>query len=120
STLSAAARDIRQQTGVNVLARPIDVTSHDQVRAFVSETMQTYGRLDICVANAGGPPSKTFAETTDEDWESAARLNLMSTVHLARETLPLMQERRWGRFIAITSVSVKQPIERRVLSHAIR
>ena len=35
----------------------------------------------------------------------------MSTVHLAKETLPLMQARRWGRFIAITSVSVKQPVE---------
>jgi 3-oxoacyl-[acyl-carrier protein] reductase len=120
STLSDAARDIRHQTGVNVLARAIDVTNHEQVRGFVAEIMQTYERLDICVANAGGPPSKTFAETTDEDWEAAARLNLMSTVYLAHETLPLMQERRWGRFIAVTSVSVKQPIERLVLSNAIR
>ena len=120
STLSATARDIRHQTRVNVLTRAVDVTNHDEVRVFVAEIMQTYGRLDICVANAGGPPSKTFAETTDEDWEAAARLNLMSTVHLARETLPIMQERRWGRFIAVTSVTVKQPIERLVLSNAIR
>jgi len=120
STLAAAAREIRGQTGADVLARAIDVTIHDQVRAFVAETMQTYGRVDICVANAGGPPAKTFAETTDEDWETAAHLNLMSTVYLAKETLPLMQERRWGRFIAVTSVSVKQPIERLVLSNAVR
>ena len=51
----------------------------------------------ICVANAGGPPSKSFAETTIEDWNAAAQLNLMSTVYFAKETLPLMQERRWGR-----------------------
>ena len=120
STLTETAREIRGQTGADVLARAVDVTNHDQVRAFVSETVKTYGRVDICVANAGGPPSKTFAETTDEDWEAAAHLNLMSTVYLARETLPLMQERRWGRFIAITSVSVKQPIERLVLSNAVR
>jgi 3-oxoacyl-[acyl-carrier protein] reductase len=67
--------------------------------------------VDICVANAGGPPSKSFAETTVEDWHAAANLNLMSTVYLAKETLPLMQARRWGRFIAITSMTVKQPLE---------
>jgi 3-oxoacyl-[acyl-carrier protein] reductase len=44
----------------------------------------------------------------------------MSTVYLAKETLPLMQRRHWGRFIAITSVSVKQPVEGLVLSNAVR
>ena len=44
----------------------------------------------------------------------------MSTVYLARETLPLMQQRRWGRFIAITSVSVKQPVDGLILSNAVR
>jgi 3-oxoacyl-[acyl-carrier protein] reductase len=86
----------------------------------VGDTVQRFGRLDICVANAGGPPSKTFAETTIEDWEAAGRLNLMSTVYLAREALPVMQQRRWGRFIAITSVTVKQPVEGLILSNAVR
>ena len=81
---------------------------------------ERFGRLDICVANAGGPPSKTFAETTIEDWQAAANLNLMSTVYFAKETLPLMQQRHWGRFIAITSVAVKQPVEGLILSNAIR
>jgi 3-oxoacyl-[acyl-carrier protein] reductase len=76
--------------------------------------------VDICVANAGGPPSKTFADTTIEDWHRAAELNLMSTVYLAKETLPRMQERRWGRFLAITSVTVKQPVEGLILSNSIR
>jgi 3-oxoacyl-[acyl-carrier protein] reductase len=44
----------------------------------------------------------------------------MSTVYLAKETLPVMQQRRWGRFIAITSVSVKQPIEGLILSNVVR
>jgi len=39
---------------------------------------------------------------------------------LAKETLPLMQERRWGRFIAITSVTVKQPVEGLILSNSVR
>jgi 3-oxoacyl-[acyl-carrier protein] reductase len=120
SALEAAAEEIRRETGAEVLARTVDVTCHDQVRGFVAETAERFGRLDICVANAGGPPSKTFAETTVEDWHTAAGLNLMSTVYLAKETLPLMQQRRWGRFIAVTSMSVKQPIEGLILSNSIR
>src|SRR6185369_178233 len=98
ATLNEAADEIRRETGARVLARALDVTSHQQVREFVAAIVSEYGRLDICVANAGGPPSKSFAETTDEDWQHAANLNLMSTVYLAKETLPIMQQRRWGRF----------------------
>ncbi len=120
SRLDSTAAEIRGETGASVFARAVDVTVHDQVRRFVAETLVELGRLDICVANCGGPPSKTFAETTVEDWQAAAQLNLMSTVYLAKESLPVMQRQRWGRFIAITSISVKQPIERLILSNAVR
>ena len=93
------------------MARALDVTDYEQVRSFVAGAVERFGRLDICIANAGGPPSKVFAETSLEDWHAAANLNLMSTVHFAREALPVMQQRRWGRFISITSVTVKQPVE---------
>lgn len=120
SALQATAAEIRAETGAQVLARAFDVTSHAEVRAFVAETAAAFGAVDICVANAGGPPSKSFAETTIEDWQAAANLNLMSTVYFAKETLPLMQARRWGRFIAITSMTVKQPVEGLILSNAVR
>ena len=95
SILNAAADEIRRETGAGVMARALDVTNHEQVRRFV-------------------------AETTVEDGQAAANLNLMSTVYFARETLPVMQQRRWGRFIAITSVTVKQPVEGLILSNAVR
>ena len=120
ATLDAAAEEIRRETGADVLSRALDVTSHERVKSFVSEIVARFGRLDICVANAGGPPSKSFADTTIADWHNAAELNLMSTVYLAKETLPLMQQRHWGRFIAITSVTVKQPLDGLILSNAVR
>jgi 3-oxoacyl-[acyl-carrier protein] reductase len=120
STLEATAAEIRAETGVSVFARAVDVTVYDQVRRFVADTVAQFGHLDICVANAGGPPSKSFAETTVEDWHAAAQLNLMSTVYLAKEALPVMQQQRWGRFIAITSISVKQPVDGLILSNSIR
>jgi 3-oxoacyl-[acyl-carrier protein] reductase len=119
-TLDETAAEIGAATGAEVFARATDVTSAAEVHAFVAEAHERFGRVDICVANSGGPPSKSFAETTIEEWRKSADLNLMSTVHLAKETLPLMQARRWGRFIAITSVSVKQPVDGLILSNSIR
>lgn len=119
-TLEEAAAEIRSETGAEVLTRAFDVTVFEDVRHFVADTVAHFGRLDICVTNAGGPPSKPFAETTLDDWLSASDLNLLSTVWLAKHTLPVMQQRRWGRFITITSVSVKQPIEGLVLSNSVR
>ncbi|MGO4881596.1 MAG: SDR family oxidoreductase [Bryobacteraceae bacterium] len=118
--LEAAAEEIRRETGSEVFTRAVDVTVYDQVRDFVAAVVEQFARLDICVANAGGPPGKSFAETTIEDWRAAADLNLMSTVYFAKETLPVMQRQRWGRFIAITSVAVKQPVDGLVLSNSVR
>ena len=120
SKINQAAEEIRQETGVEVLARPVDVTVYDQVRNFVAETQQHFGRVDVCVTNAGGPPAKPFSETTVEDWQAGVNLNLMSTLYFVREVLPLMQRRKWGRIITITSSSVKQPIDNLGLSNSVR
>jgi len=120
STLEQTAAEIRRETGVEVLAQALDVRGDDAVREFVGAAQARFGRVDICVANAGSPPSKSFAETTAEDWRAATELNLLSTVSFARHVLPLMQQRRWGRFLAITSISVKQPIGGLILSNSVR
>src|SRR5579883_1407957 len=72
STLMETADSIAGETGVEVLARALDVTKPDQVHKFVAEIASKFGRLDICVANSGGPPSKSFAETSIDDWHRAA------------------------------------------------
>src|SRR5437868_6115695 len=68
--INAAAEGIRRQTDAQVLAQALDVGNYDQVRAFVRNTVERYGRLDICVANAGGPPAKPFAEVSIEEWHA--------------------------------------------------
>ncbi len=120
SMLSSTAEEIRRQTGAEVLAQVTDVTNYEQVRRFIHATVERYGRVDICVTNAGGPPAKPFSLTTVEDWQAGINLNLMSTLYFAREMLPLMQSQKWGRLISITSVAVKQPIEGLILSNAVR
>jgi 3-oxoacyl-[acyl-carrier protein] reductase len=118
--LSETAESIRRRWGVPVLDCALDVTDLEAVKNFVAATIGRFGRVDIGIANAGGPPSKTFAETTIEDWRSAFELNFMSTLFLIRELLPHMQQQKWGRIVAITSIAVKQPAEGLILSNAIR
>jgi 3-oxoacyl-[acyl-carrier protein] reductase len=118
--LNDTANQMRKQSGVDVLAKVADVTKPAEVQEFVATAVKKFGRVDICVANAGGPPAKTFSQTEIKDWEAAIQLSFMSVIHLAKEVLPLMQKSKWGRFITITSTSVRQPIPDIVLSSAIR
>ncbi len=119
-SLASLAEEVRRTHGVEVLTAKLDVTDDAGVHGFVEEAYQRFDRIDICVANAGGPPAKPFAETSLPEWDSAYQTNLRSVVSFAQAVLPRMREGHWGRFIAITSVTVKQPVDNLVLSNAIR
>src|SRR5258707_5014581 len=118
--LEKAASEIKQETGGEILHQNVDVRKEAEVSHFVSAVEARFGKVDICVTNSGGPPSKLFAETRTEEWRDAVDLLLLSTVHFARETLPRMQKNGWGRFITITSTTVKQPVDGLLLSNSIR
>ena len=115
-----AAQEIEKATGRSVFWRAMDVTKEDAVREFVADVEKRFGRVDICVTNAGGPPAKKFLDITVEEWRAAVDLTLMSAVYFAREVLPRMQKNKWGRLLTITSVSVKQPIDGLLLSNSLR
>jgi 3-oxoacyl-[acyl-carrier protein] reductase len=118
--LIAATEEIGKTANVEILAATVDVTSEADVREFVAKVNQRFGKIDICVTNAGGPPAKPFDATTTEDWRRTVDLNLMSTLFLARAVLPGMRERHWGRLITITSLTVKQPVDGLILSNSVR
>ncbi len=118
--LEQGAAHIQKATGREVLHQAIDVTDPTAVGDFAAAVEKRFGRLDICVTNSGGPPSKLFVDTKPEDWRSAVEQLLMSTVFFAKEALPRMQKNKWGRFITITSSAVKQPVDGLLLSNSIR
>ncbi len=118
--LSRTAEEIGSKAGVEVLALPTDLTDYSQIKRFVRAAQERFGGLDIMVANAGGPPPGTFLELSDDHWQEACRLTLLSAVRLAREVIPGMIEQRWGRLIFLTSISVKQPLPGLVLSNSLR
>lgn len=118
--LNQVAEEARSLHGVEVYTETLDVAEDDRVRQFAGAVHRCFGNIDICVTNAGGPPAKPFAETTMAEWDRAYQLNLRSIVSFAQAVLPYMQQRRWGRFITITSIAVKQPVPELILSNSVR
>ncbi len=119
-TLQAAVSEIDQKVKRQITGLALDLTHAAEIDRLVSETIEAFGRIDILVNNAGGPPIGSFMTMTDEQWQSAYNLTLMSTVRLSRAVIPYMQQNKWGRIINIASVSVKQPLDGLLLSNAYR
>ena len=117
--LEAAVQRLGEGGG-DVAAIAADVSSAKGVRALVDATFERVGRVDVLVANAGGPPAGLPSNLDDAAWARATELTLMSAVRLARGVLPGMRERGWGRIVNVTSLSVKQPINDLTLSNALR
>src|SRR5512137_1115860 len=118
--LNEAAELIRRETGGEVLALPADVSDAEQAKAFVRKAIAHFGTADILVNNAGGPPAADFLEIDEALWEKGFRLNLLSTILMTREVVPVLKAKRWGRIINMTSISVKQPIDSLIISNTVR
>ncbi len=119
--LSAAKAEIEAAVpGAVVCAIVADVTKPEDIERLVADTVAAYGAIHILVTNAGGPPPGTFDAVSDEDWQRAYQLTVMSAVRLSRAALPHMRRQKWGRIINIASNSVKQPIRDLLLSNSLR
>jgi 3-oxoacyl-[acyl-carrier protein] reductase len=118
--LDAACKEIAAATRADVHAVVADVSIREQIALVASEAMATFGRVDVLVTNAGGPPAGTFETHAWEVWERAVNLTLRSAVELTRAVLPGMRARRWGRVINVTSIAVKQPVDNLMLSNSVR
>lgn len=113
----AAAADTVGHGCVPIVA---DVSSRDGATAFVEAAIDALGAVDILVPNAGGPPPGNFASTPLEAYPAALDLNLMSVVAMCQAAVPAMLDRGWGRVVAITSLSVRQPMANLILSNTAR
>ncbi len=106
--------------GHNAIPLVADVSRPDGAARFVAAAIEALGGVDILVTNAGGPPAGNFASTESDAYPDALDLNLMSVVAMCKAAVPPMQERGWGRVVAITSISVRQPIPHLILSNTAR
>lgn len=118
--LAAVRDEIAEATGANVEAVAADLTPPEGPTTLVSRAEEAFGQVDILVTNTGGPPAGMFEDHSVETWREAIAQNFESVVNLVRAALPGMKERRWGRIVNVTSISVKQPVAGLILSNSIR
>lgn len=118
--LKKVASEIQQLTENEVWALPIDVADAKQVESFIEEVAQRYGKIDILLNNAGGPPFNKFEHFDDAEWQKAFDLNLLSFARTSRLVLPHMKKAGSGRIINIISGSVKAVLGNSVLSTSMR
>ena len=113
-----AVQTLASETGAEVMGIPCDMSKREDIERWVQATVARWGSVDAVLVNAGGPPSKQFKEVTDEQWQAAFELTLMSTVRLIRAAIPHMSA--GGAILTITSSSVVEPIENLGLSTVMR
>jgi len=118
--LDAIANRAKNLGARDARAFAMDLGDEASIVAAIDAVRNAFGTIDIVVLNGGGPKPGRFTAMSLEDWDSAYRSILRSMLTVVRSTLPAMRERRWGRIVALTSTSVKQPIDTLVLSNAFR
>jgi len=103
-----------------VLAIPADVTELDTPRRLVEATLERFGRLDIVVANAAGPPPGRALDLQDDALLAAIDANMLTSIRLVRASVPHLRAAGWGRIVLLTSNAVKQPIPTLAASNTAR
>lgn len=115
-----AADEIAAKTGTIVKGFAADMSKPEDILNLVASVQADVGDPQILVTNAGGPAPGNFKTTPLSEYEKGINLNLMSAVRLIHALTPAMIEQGWGRIIAVTSISVKQPIGTLLLSNTAR
>ena len=115
-----AAEMLRSETGSTIHASVFDAADAESITNWITSVEKAFERIEGLVVNAGGPPPGNFDDFTDDDWEKAFNLTLMSAVRLIRGVLPAMRTGGGGAILTVTSMSVKEPVDRLLLSNVFR
>lgn len=118
--LSQAADEVSKAGGTTVQICQADLANHQSRCKLIREVEEIMGRIDIIIHNTGGPKPSSVENTTLDDWRGGFEQLFQSIAHLNSAFLPGMKERKWGRIVAITSLSVLEPIANLAISNAMR
>ncbi len=117
----------RKQPGLEALAREFpgqvetvsgDITLSETIHSVIAKVGDRY--LSGVLVNSGGPPAKSFLETTIDDWDDAYQKLLRWKVEFTHQLLTIFRKQRYGRILYIESAAVKQPVKNLVLSNSVR
>ncbi|MCD6442566.1 MAG: SDR family oxidoreductase [Thermotogae bacterium] len=104
----------------HITALKCDLSARESTEKFANEVFKEFPNVDVLVLNSGGPRAGFLFDIEDDDWYRAFEMNFMNFVRLSKLFLKGMIEKRWGRIIFMTSMTVKFPIDNLYTSNAIR
>lgn len=116
--LAEASAELGQSVVGRVEIIGADASQADCARVVADAAIQRFGRVDILVLNAGGPPPCDPLATDADAWRAALQLLTVTPIELATRLLTQMRERRWGRVVAILSSGVREPIDHLAYSNS--
>lgn len=119
-SLASALEQLKTEAGSPVFALAGDVSAPDQAQKLVDDAVNMLGGLDILITNCGGPPAAPFETLDDAAWQQATEMSFLSHVRLIRAALPHLTASDAGSVLAVTSFTVKQPLENLILSNSVR
>lgn len=120
-SLQKVVREIKQETDNEQIDYVVcDMKNPNQINQLVEKAVLWNGTVDVLINNAGGPPSGSFMDMSDDDWYHAFELNLLSFVRTIRAVVPIMQKQNRGHIVNLASSSIKQSLDDLVLSNTMR
>ena len=112
--------ELRIRYGDSVIAGALDVTKTEDLQRYLEAVKNHWGSIHVLVTNAGGPPTGRAAEAMPDALDRGYLLTLKSAVTAITTVLPWMRAQKWGRILAMTSSSVRQPIDNLTMSNTMR
>lgn len=111
-TVEAVAEGTRRD-GCEAVALEVDVSKGPEVQGMVERAVETFGRLDVLVNNAGIALAATVVETEEADWDRVMAVNLKSVFLACKYTIPVMRRQGGGAIVNMASNSANVGLRRR-------
>ncbi|MDQ2679725.1 MAG: SDR family oxidoreductase [Candidatus Eremiobacteraeota bacterium] len=118
--LQAVALEAHKRGALDAKGFVVDLLEPDSIVKLLSDVREQFGDIEIMIANGGGPKPGSFTQLSQADWQAGYDATLRCALLLIDQVLPAMRSNRWGRIVALTSSSVKQPIPTLALSNVFR
>src|SRR5437660_1318094 len=103
--IASLAQELNRSGGRAALAVATDVTNYEQVKTLVDSAVQTYGRIDVILNNAGLMPHSPLERLKIDDWNRTIDVNLKGVLYGIAAALPYMKQQQGGQIINVSSVA---------------
>ena len=113
------AEDALTKLGGKVLAVASDVSKPDAAVLIVEKALSKFGDVDILINNAGRAHAGGLLSSSEQDWSEMTDVKLSAMRRLCKEAIPIMQRKRWGRIVNMSSIGGIYPNPKLLISHVL-